>query len=229
MDAGQPVDRVRIEPSGATQRRSNLSLKPDGGGLHPSPKARCHMRNLRSAPTARRCTSTNFTKPTNSGMGASAKTAIDVVGKSANHLPVRKRCDGVLRPRPCPRRSPRSRDAHHPFLQSRPDAIAGRQAGGVDQDHRRPRAIILAMNMDGSGETQITRDARHENPVWSPDGRKLAFILIGRARTPVHDDPNRRLSARLTPPTQSAIHPSFTPDGRRSSIAPTTTCARRQE
>src|SRR5215203_2854341 len=46
---------------------------------------------------------------------------------------------------------------------------------------------LFAMNLDGSGETQITRDdADHEDPAWSPDGRKLAFILIKDGKKIVH-------------------------------------------
>ena len=39
---------------------------------------------------------------------------------------------------------------------------------------------LFAMNLDGSGETQITRDdADHEDPAWSPDGRSiLVYQLI---------------------------------------------------
>ena len=78
------------------------------------------------------------------------------------------------------------------------------------------REQLFAMNMDGSGETQITRDdADHEDPVWSPDGKKIAFILVKGGKKIVHVmNPDGTGLEPVTPPTQSAIHPSFTPDGK---------------
>jgi TolB protein len=72
------------------------------------------------------------------------------------------------------------------------------------------------MNLDGSGETQITRaDADHDDPVWSPDGRRIAFILIQGGRKIVHlINADGSGSEGITPATQSAIHPAFTPDGK---------------
>lgn len=78
------------------------------------------------------------------------------------------------------------------------------------------REQLFVMNMDGSGETQITRDeADHEDPVWSPDGRKIAFILVKDGKKVVHlMNPDGSALEPVTPATQSAIHPSFTPDGK---------------
>src|SRR3954471_3610995 len=41
------------------------------------------------------------------------------------------------------------------------------------------REQLFTMNIDGTGEKQITfDDADHEDAVWSPDGGKIAFVLI---------------------------------------------------
>lgn len=87
-------------------------------------------------------------------------------------------------------------------------AVVIRVIGGREQ--------LFTMNMDGTGETQITRDdADHEDPVWSPDGRRIAFVLVkgGKKIINMIDADGTDLEA-VTPATQSAIHPSFTPDGR---------------
>ena len=78
------------------------------------------------------------------------------------------------------------------------------------------REQLFTMNMDGSGEIQITRDdADHEDPAWSPDGRKIAFILVKDGKKIVHlMNPDGSGLEPVTPPAQSAIHPAFTPDGR---------------
>lgn len=78
------------------------------------------------------------------------------------------------------------------------------------------REQLFALNMDGSGETQITRDAAdHEDPVWSPDGRKIAFVRIaGNRKTVTLINPDGSGAEAVTPPNHSAIHPSFTPDGK---------------
>ena len=78
------------------------------------------------------------------------------------------------------------------------------------------REQLFVMNLDGSGETQITRDdADHEDPVWSPDGRKIAFVLIKGGKKIVQlVNPDGSGLEAVTPSSQSAIHPSFTPDGR---------------
>jgi TolB protein len=74
---------------------------------------------------------------------------------------------------------------------------------------------LFVADVDGRKERQITHDARDkEDPAWSPDGRKVAFVVIG---------PKNRLHVMgidgtadrvLTPATQSPIHPQWTPDGR---------------
>ena len=87
-------------------------------------------------------------------------------------------------------------------------AVLIRIVGGREQ--------LFTMNMDGSGERQITReDADHEDPVWSPDGRRIAFVLVKDGRKVVTlINPDGTGAEAVTPANHSAIHPSFTPDGR---------------
>lgn len=77
------------------------------------------------------------------------------------------------------------------------------------------REQLFVMNLDGSGETQITHgDADHEDPAWTPDGSKVAFILVKDGKKIVQlMNPDGSGIVAVTPPTQSAIHPAFTPDG----------------
>ena len=83
---------------------------------------------------------------------------------------------------------------------------------------------IYVMNMDGSGETQLTDNPNNpkydSNPVWSPDGQRIAFMshrdenwnwnwnvyvmnADGSGETQLTDDPG------------SDILPVWTPDGQR--------------
>jgi TolB protein len=78
------------------------------------------------------------------------------------------------------------------------------------------REQLFLMNRDGSGEKQLTRgDADHEDPVWSPDGRSIAFVLIkdGKKALALIDPVDGKVEV-LGPTGQSPIHPAFTPDGK---------------
>jgi TolB protein len=62
---------------------------------------------------------------------------------------------------------------------------------------------------------QVTREAAdHEDPAWSPDGSRLAFIRIEGGSKRVHvARADGSDAAPVTPPGQHAIHPAWTPDG----------------
>lgn len=78
------------------------------------------------------------------------------------------------------------------------------------------REQLFLTKVDGSGEKQLTRDAAdHEDPVWSPDGKTIAFVLIkdGKKALALIDPGSGKVDA-LGPAGQSPIHPAFTPDGK---------------
>jgi TolB protein len=73
------------------------------------------------------------------------------------------------------------------------------------------------MDVDGHGEHQLTHDdADHEDPAWSPDGKRIAFLLLAKGQQRVAlMDPDGSDVEMVTPVEQHALHPSWTPDGKR--------------
>lgn len=74
---------------------------------------------------------------------------------------------------------------------------------------------LFAAGVDGRNEHQITHDPTDkEDPAWSPDGRQLAYVLIGPKNSLHVMNVDGSGDRSITPPTQSPIHPEWTPDGR---------------
>ena len=80
------------------------------------------------------------------------------------------------------------------------------------------REQLFIMNTDGTGSHQITHDdAHHEDPAWSPDGKSIAFVYV-KDRLEVISLMNADgtgTTERVSPETQRAIHPHWSPDGAK--------------
>ena len=86
---------------------------------------------------------------------------------------------------------------------------------------------VYVINADGSGEQNLTGDALSERPIWSPDGRKIAFASgpdgAGGVYVMNADGSERRLladsGARLRhqacPNCGGISHVAWSPDGRK--------------
>ena len=71
---------------------------------------------------------------------------------------------------------------------------------------------VYVMRADGSSVTRLTATGTSWFPVWSPDGRRLAFH-VGRD---VHvSDAQGTSLRRLTQDPANGMYPSWSPDGRR--------------
>ena len=72
-------------------------------------------------------------------------------------------------------------------------------------------AEIYVMNADGSGETNLTRNARVDyTPAWSPDGSKIAFVRDHEGYVMNADGSGLR---RLTDTNEFWGEPAWSPDG----------------
>ena len=75
---------------------------------------------------------------------------------------------------------------------------------------------IFTMNTDGTGQVQITNNKEnHDNPIWSPDGKRIAFVSDKGAGAEVVAVINADGSGeeQITSDEIRAIHPKWAPDG----------------
>jgi TolB protein len=74
---------------------------------------------------------------------------------------------------------------------------------------------LFEADVDGRNERQLTRDPTDkEDPAWSPDGKQLAYVLIGPKNSLHIMNLDGSGDRAVTPGTQSPIHPEWTVDGR---------------
>jgi Tol biopolymer transport system component len=84
---------------------------------------------------------------------------------------------------------------------------------------------IYVMNPDGSGERRLTNAPGHDSgPVWSPDGRKLAFLRFPQGEGPHPGDivvvnVDGSGEHRVTRLSGAAPDPAWSPDGRTIAYA----------
>ena len=72
---------------------------------------------------------------------------------------------------------------------------------------------IYVVNADGSGQRRLTRSTvRDNNPVWSPDGRRIAFESSWQIWVMNADGSGKR---RLTRQGVHNFNPAWSPDGKR--------------
>lgn len=107
-----------------------------------------------------------------------------------------------------------------------------RALGGVFRDRvlfasnrgGKDRFNIMVMRLDGSGRRFVTRGrSLHFDPVWSPDGRKIActdLLSVAQTRAAIFvmdaDGSRRR---QLTRKARFAYSPTWSPDGNRIALS----------
>ncbi|HEV7554290.1 MAG TPA: LpqB family beta-propeller domain-containing protein [Kofleriaceae bacterium] len=77
---------------------------------------------------------------------------------------------------------------------------------------------LFVANLDMTKPVQITHDDYdHEDPAWSPDGNKIAFVAETKdgGEAIAIMDPDGTHVEVVTPKTQKVIHPNWSPDSKK--------------
>lgn len=84
--------------------------------------------------------------------------------------------------------------------------------GDVDKIGNRTLTHIYTVSVDGSNLKQITKgDKSNSGPRWSPDGKRLAYTMLGQIWTMEPDGDDRK---QITKISTGAGNPVWSPDGR---------------
>ena len=75
---------------------------------------------------------------------------------------------------------------------------------------------LFRMKLDGTHGVQLTRDdADHEDPAWSPDGTRIAFVLMNKDQEQIYVmNADGTGVEPLTPSDVKTIHPNWNPDSK---------------
>jgi Tol biopolymer transport system component len=104
---------------------------------------------------------------------------------------------------------------------ARPSVAPSFEQNGVRLAFSRLGSGIFAVNVDGTGLRRLTSNGRDSYPVWSPDGKRIAFIRIVGPEWRLFTMSRTGQGQRRLPQAPPAGRPSWSPDGK-SILIPST-------